>query len=53
MDWNTFTQTTRAFQNRQAFRLFTLVTVGGNRDEVAHGEAIVVRDGLATHIALG
>jgi hypothetical protein len=47
MDRETFTETIRAFRNRTPFKPFTVVTVSGNRHEVDHPEAILVRDGVA------
>lgn len=36
-----------------AYYPFTVVTVGGNRHEVDHPEAIVEREGMAIYIAPG
>jgi len=47
MDRETFTETIRAFRNRQPFKPFTVATVGGNRYEVDFPDALAVRDGLA------
>lgn len=47
MDRDTFTETVRAFGNRNPFRPFTVATVSGNRYEVDYPDAVSVRDGLA------
>ena len=51
MDRETFTETIRAFRNRQPFKPFT--TVGGNRYEVDFPDALAVRDGLAIFVGPG
>jgi hypothetical protein len=47
MDRETFTETIRAFRNRQPFKPFTVATVSGGRFEVDHPDALAVRDGVA------
>lgn len=53
MDRETFSETMQAFKYRKPFRPFTVVTMSGNRHEVDHSEAIVVRGGLALFAAPG
>ncbi len=53
MNSEMFTETIRAFRNRQPFKPFTVATVGGNRYEVDHPEALAVRDGLAIFVGPG
>ena len=47
MDRDTFDAAIRTFKHRSPFRPFTLALVNGDRFEIDHPEAIVVRDGLA------
>lgn len=47
MERNTFDSTVRTFKRRIPYRPFTIVTVSGDRYEIDHPEAIVVRDGVA------
>jgi hypothetical protein len=51
MDANHFDQTLVAFQKRTPYRPFTVVLVNGDRYEVDHPGALVVRDGVAVYIA--
>ena len=53
MDRDTFTETIRAFRNRQPFKPFTVVTVAGNRHEVDFADALAVRDGVALFVGPG
>jgi hypothetical protein len=46
-----FDRTLRAFQRRTPFRSFTVELMSGDRFEVDHPEALVVRDGAAVFIA--
>lgn len=47
MDRDTFDSTIRAFKNRRPYRPFTVALVNGDRLEIDHPEAIIVRDGVA------
>ncbi len=46
MDRETFDATIRTFKNRTPFRPFTISLVNGERLEVDHPDAIIVREGL-------
>jgi hypothetical protein len=46
MDRITFDNTLRAFKHRSPFRPFTIALVNGDRLEVDHPEALIVRDGV-------
>ena len=46
MDIETFDATIRTFKNRTPFRPFTISLVNGERLEVDHPDAIIVRDGV-------
>ena len=48
-----FDQTLGAFRKRAPFRPFTVALVNGDRFEVDHADAIVVRDGVAIFVAPG
>jgi hypothetical protein len=48
-----FDNTLTAFRRRVPFRPFTVVLVNGDRFEVDHQEALVVRDGVAVFVAPG
>jgi len=48
-----FDETLRAFRRRTPFRPFTVVLVNGDRFEVDHPDALVVRDGMAIYVAPG
>ncbi len=48
-----FDQTLQAFKNRSPFRPFTVALVNGDRFEVDHRDALVVRDGVAVYIGIG
>lgn len=47
MDRDTFDGTIRTFRDRRPFRPFTIAMVNGDRLEIDHPEALVVRDGVA------
>ncbi len=51
MDTENFDRTLRAFQRRVPFRPFQVALVNGDRFEVDHPEALVVRGGLAVYVA--
>ena len=46
-----FDRTLRAFQRRMPFKSFQVALVNGDRIEVDHPEALVVRGGLAVFIS--
>jgi len=48
-----FERTLRAFQRRTPFKVFTVELVSGNRFQVDHPEALVLRDGIAVYVARG
>jgi len=48
-----FDNTLTAFRRRLPFRPFTVVLVNGDRFEVDHQEALVVRDGVAVFVGHG
>jgi hypothetical protein len=47
MDRDTFDATMNTFKRRNPFRPFTVALVNGDRLEVDHPDALVVRDGVA------
>jgi hypothetical protein len=53
MDSAHFERSLRSFQRRTPFRTFTVAFVNGDRFEVDHPEALVIRDGVAVFIAAG
>jgi hypothetical protein len=53
MDAGPFERSLRAFQRRTPFRPFTVALVDGDRVQVDHPEALVLRDGLAVFVAAG
>ena len=53
METDHFDQALNAFKSRSPFRPFTVVLVTGDRFEVDHPGALVVRDGMAVYIAAG
>jgi hypothetical protein len=53
MDSRTFDATIQTFRRRLPFRPFTVAMVNGDRFEVDHPEAVVVRDGVALYVAAG
>ena len=46
-----FDETLGAFRKRAPFRPFTVALVNGDRFEVDHADALVVRDGVAIFVA--
>ncbi len=53
MDAGQFERSLRAFQRVSPFRPFTVALVNGDRFQVDHPEALVLRDGVAVFIAAG
>jgi hypothetical protein len=53
VDANNFDNALQAFRRRVPFRPFTVVLVNGDRFEVDHHEALVVRDGVAVFVGPG
>jgi len=53
MEAGHFERSLRAFQRRVPFRPFTVALVHGDRFQVDHPEALVLRDGVAVFIAAG
>lgn len=53
MDSGEFERSLRASQRRAPFRPFTVALVNGDRIQVDHPEALVLRDGIAVFIAAG
>jgi hypothetical protein len=53
MDRDTFDTTIRTFRQRRPFRPFTVSLVNGERVEVDHPDALVVRDGVALFVGPG
>jgi len=53
MTADNFTSILEGLQRRQPFRVFTVELHGGQRFEVDHPHALVVRDGVAVFIAPG
>ena len=53
MDADNFDGTLRAFMKRSPFRPFTVALTNGDRFEVDHPGALVVRDGVAVYVAPG
>jgi hypothetical protein len=53
MDTGTFERSLHAFQRRSPFHPFTVALVNGDRFQVDHPEALVIRDGIAVFIAAG
>jgi hypothetical protein len=50
MDRATFDATIRSFKHRTPFRPFTVSLVNGDRLEVDHPDALVVRDGVGLFV---
>jgi hypothetical protein len=48
-----FDQTLRVLQDRRTFQIFTIELNGGQRFEIDHAKALVVRDGVAVFVAPG
>ncbi len=53
MEANNFDNTLVAFRCQVPFQPFTVVLVNGDRFEVDHPEALVVRDGVAVFVGPG
>jgi hypothetical protein len=53
MEADNFDRTLDAFKRRSPFRPFTVALVNGDRFEVDHPGALVVRDGVAVYIGAG
>jgi hypothetical protein len=53
MEANNFDRTLGAFKRRQPFQPFTIALVNGDRFEVDHADALVVRGGVAVYISSG
>jgi hypothetical protein len=53
MDRETFDATIRTFKHRAPFRPFTVSLVNGDRLEVDHPDAVVVRDGVGIFVGPG
>ncbi len=53
MEAENFDGTLGAFKGRKPFRPFTVALVDGDRFEVDHPDALVVRDGVAVYIRPG
>jgi len=53
MDRDTFDNTIRAFRHRAPFQPFTVAMVNGDRLEVDHPDAIVVREGVGVFVGPG
>ncbi len=53
MDRDAFDSTLRTFKHRSPFRPFTVAMVNGDRLEVDHPDALVVRDGVGLYAGPG
>ena len=53
MQPETFDETLQTFKRRRPFRPFTIALVNGDRVEVDHADAIVIRDGVALYVGPG
>jgi hypothetical protein len=53
MQADTFDNSLIAFKKRSPFKPFTVALVNGDRFEVDHPDALVVRDGVAIYVAPG
>jgi hypothetical protein len=53
MQADTFDNSLIAFKKRSPFKSFTVALVNGDRFEVDHPDALVVRDGVAIFVAPG
>jgi hypothetical protein len=53
MEADNFERTLSAFKRRSPFRPFAVALVNGDRFEVDHPDALLVRDGVAVYIAPG
>ncbi len=52
MKADTFEKTLRGFSQRLPFRPFTVELINGRQFVIEHPEALVLRSGVAVHIAL-
>ncbi len=53
MEAENFHRALNTFKRRSPYRPFTVALVNGDRFEVDHPDALVVRDGVAVYIAAG
>ena len=53
MEIDNFDRTLYTFKRRTPFRPFTVALVNGDRFEVDHPDALVVRDGVAVYVGPG
>jgi hypothetical protein len=53
MEQNNFDEVLLAFRRRSPFHPFTVSLINGERFEVDHPDALVVRDGVAIYVAPG
>lgn len=53
MESENFERTLAAFKRRTPFQPFTVALVNGDRFEVDHPDALLVRDGVAVYVAAG
>ncbi len=53
METGNFDHILRTFKERKPYRPFTVALVNGDRFEVDHPDALVVRDGVAVYIGAG
>jgi hypothetical protein len=53
MEDENFDRTLAAFKARRPFQPFTVALVNGDRFEVDHADALVVRDGVAVYVGAG
>lgn len=51
MEAKSFEKSLRSFQRRQPFQAFTVALINGDRFEVDHPEALIVRSGVAVYIS--
>jgi hypothetical protein len=51
VDRRSFERSLRALQTRKPYRSFTVALVNGDRVQVDHPEALVIRGGLAVFVA--
>ena len=53
MELDQFERSLRAFQRRTPFRPYTVALVNGDRVQVDHPEALVMRGGVAAFVSAG
>ena len=53
MEMENFDHILKTFKERKPYRPFTVALVNGDRFEVDHPDALVVRDGVAVYIGAG